>query len=493
MPNSACKKEYQKPVQFDVHGVPFKRYKTYTTAEGRKKTRITFGGALKKAIPKKVDIWKRANEELSKTVVERAWNMAIDYRTEILSYAKENTGFDITLDTFFFLFRRDIALKKNWAGKLEKFEKIWDSDLREAVGSFALKSSALNHELTDSISQLTQRHKNHRELEEQEINYWICLGGMLEYAVENGVISENPIADMYKKAKERLTTKASEDLSKRSLTFEEFADTLNILYTNIDNTGYSAILIRALTGIPREEICGLNLSDLKTQKLPTNPGETAVSVAWLDIAREYRKKGKTYQLRNLLESKPCYRRYPCSDIVAALTADQLRIRKRSKATADDPLFVEEDGSRLRPDTMSALEKQLIKMVVKDKVRLEFIRNQNDGYFRGDMLRQNASFWLRSTRCVNDAEFRVLLGLTGQHTYARYYIDWTFPYVLAVIAQKITLYWHRQFFCVSGKSTLKRETQPINCKNIKIDGTAAEDCCIRLKCDLGLSIYSKEVA
>lgn len=479
---------YQKPEKFKIHEISFKQYKTYTAADGRKKTRIAFDGVLKEYCPLKIDVWERKEEPLPNTVAERAGDMAMDHRDDILLCAQERAEYDILMDTFFFLFHRDIAIKRNWAGKLEKFEEIWDSELKNAVGGFALQSATLNCDIKQAILQLTQRHENHRELEEQEIMYWVCLGDMLEYAVEKKLLSENPVADMYKKATERLTTKVSEDLSKRSLTFNEFSDLLTILCANTDNLVYRAILLRALTGISREEVCGLNLGDLKILKVPSNSAEAAASITWLDIAREYRKKGKEYQLRTLLESKPCYRRYPCSGIVAILMADQLRIRKRSKANADDPLFVEEDGSRLRPDTLKMLEKTLIETVVKDKVHLDFIRNQNDGYFRGDMLRQNASFWLRSTGCVNDAKFNVLLGLTTQQTYARYYVDWTSPDVLATTAKKIDLYWHRQFLRVRGKNTLQRETQRIHCKSIKIEGTAEENCRIKLKCDLGMYVF-----
>lgn len=474
-----------KPYPF--HGFNLFRQKDSHLGDGRRKTALYLRDVeTGKTIAQK-DVRERKGEVFEDTVAGKAAELVLSQRDVLLQLARDGKFPRLKLESYLLLRWEDIRVTRKWAGKVDVFRANWEGEFGQRVGGLCLFDEQLKDRLETIVESLTSRQKNHREYSEEERNYWRFLGNLLDEAVQDGLLPENPVKNMLIKSGRRESGTALRNLAKRSFSDEEFARLVEAC-VNTQDAIHRAVLLRAFTGVTVSELCGLNIGDVKRAAAlaPTGTSEASGETIWIEISRVYSQKQYCEpQLSSLLPERFCYRRIPCPQAVGLLLSQQIRERKKEGATTDDALFVA-DGKCLTPNAVKELENKLAELALVDPINLPFGRGSKWGRFRGDLLRANATYHFRETCRLNESEIAAVLGTTPPHTYASSYVDWTFPIVQAYLCEKMER-WCGRFLRVDGCGCRAEHTSPIVSDTL-IQGTATRDFDITLSSGTGLDLY-----
>ena len=165
-------------------------------------------------------------------------------------------------------------------------------------------------------------------------------------------MEENPLVEVMKKCRQRLTTLASRDLARRSLTRDETARLLCVCLEKADESdAYPAMILQVMGGMTVPELLALDVGSWKRQG----------DVSYLEILRAYEQaRGKEPVMTNLLESENAYRCVPCTEAMEILLMEQTaRVNHEGSSDGSKPLFRDEDGRRLAPQRYQATVKEVL--------------------------------------------------------------------------------------------------------------------------------------
>ncbi len=473
-------KTYGKPTINSFHGFVIRRQHDVKLANGRARTTLYLycGG-------KKVDesvVTERKGISFENSVAEKTCALVKKNRVKILDLVHDGTYTGLTLDGFYFLVDENVAVSQKWLRNAVTFRKIWADTLCNQVGNFKLLDENLLEKLENTPA-LSASRERHREISDEEIRYRRFLGGLLRYAEQDGLIEKGISAAILKNTKTHESTAVLIAHAKRTFSCAELNRFVELCLSR-DEPEYRAILLHLLTGMTIAAVCGLNIGDHQSYQFPGFSGEV---IYWLSITKEYEqtRDGKP-KLSYLLDSSFAYRRFPCTEVVNSIVMRQKCERKKTDPVADNeaPLFVGKDG-RLTPNEVKVVKEQLIEEAILSPIDLSIGRGSKKGRFRGDFLRANAEYYFRYSALLNNQETRVLLGISPTQTYAIHYADWSYPYVLVMLREKLER-WHRQFS--NAQNVCSSPAQ--NYQTTVISGTACKDTVILIRSAHGVSLTIK---
>lgn len=436
-------KKYKKPTIIDFHGFEIRRQHDIQLTDGRARTTLYLYCDNKK-IDKSV-VSERKGIAFEASVSDATHILAKRNCAKILNLVRNSKYPELTLDGFYFLTGEKVAESQKWLRNAVTYRKIWADTLREQAGDFKLLDENLLEKL-ENTKALSASRKSRKEISDEEIQIRRFLGGLLRYAEQDALIAEGASVALLKNTKTRESTIALRALAKRSFSRLEFARFIELCLSE-DEPVYRAILLRALTGMTIATVCGLDIGDYKSFQFPTSTNDR---ICWLNITKEYKQtRNSEPMIAYLLDGVFAYHRFPCTDEVNWVLLLQKRERKKADPDigSDAPLFVGKDGMRLTPNEVKAAEEELIGKAISSPINLSG-RGSKDGRFRGDFLRANARYYFHYSSYLDDQESSVLLGVKPTEVYATNYVDWSHPYVLVMLREKLER-WHRQFLNVQG--------------------------------------------
>ncbi len=470
-------KTYEKPTINNFHGFEIRRQHDVKLADGRTRTTLYLYCGGKKL--DEIVVSERKGIAFETSVDEKIHELVKKNCAKILDLVRNGEYTDISLDGFYFLVGEKVAVSQKWLRNAVTYRKIWADTLCAQIGDFKLSDAKLLEKLK-SAPELFSSKTSHREISGEEIQCRRFIGGLLRYAEQDGLIAEGISKEILKNTKTHESTIALRALAKRSFSQVEFARFVE-LCLNKDEPVYHAILLRALTGLTIAVVCGLNIGDYQSYQFPTSDGER---ICWLSVTKEYKQpRREEPALTYLLDGAFAYHRFPCTDEVNSILSRQKRERKKTDPSAgnDAPLFVGKDGKRLTPNEVKEAEEQLISEAVLSPINLPIGRGSKGGRFRGEFLRANARYHFHCSSYLDDQEASVLLGVKPTEVYATNYVDWSHPYVLVMLREKLER-WHRQFLNVKNTGC-----NPSLYQATVISGTAHKDTTIMFRSAYGVAV------
>lgn len=480
--DSTRRNAHNKSTIYSIHGFKLRRQHDGKTGDGRTKTVLYLDCGGERI--DKIDVRERVGEPFEETVRIKAGKLIQANYQRIIDLARDGTYKDLTLDGFYFLCSTFISNAQKWLRNASIYRELWKTTLRSQIGHIKLRDADFLDQL-EKVPALSASKKSHREMTEEERRIRRFLGGVLEYAEQLKLVPRGIAKAVAKENQTHESTIALKMLAKQSFSAKEFALMLNKTMGWKDPQISRAILLRSLTGMAVETVCGLDLGDYRNYTFPTSNAE---KIYWLNVTKEYTqsRRGEPVIIY-ALSSEFAYRRFPCTNVLNTII--RLQISERRKALEpgekDGPMFTGSDGLRLSPNELKTAEAQLIDASICSPLNLPVGRGSKAGRFRGDFLRANARFYLRKMALLNDQEVDVVLGVKPRQTYASHYVDWTFPYVLAKLRVKMER-WHGRFL-KSGSS----EPSPALYRAVMLSGTVQQDTDVLIRSAYGVAVKITE--
>lgn len=339
-----------------------------------------------------------------------------------------DAGSPVTMAVYVRLSRSAIQGLNKWAGKADEYWNIWDHQLRAAFGDLRISDCTSQSSMEDVMEPITHRKKRKMGRSETERTYWVILGGILEAAVLDKLLADNPLRALMRECKVKLSTIASRDLARASLTEEELRGLWNACLKNgRDSDVYPAMQLQALTGLTVYELCALNVGDWKR----------SAWVSWLEVTKAYKqKRGEAAAMTGLLHSANAYRNVACSAVAEKVLGQQLaRLRAEKCAPKDQPLFREPGGGRLTPQTYKKALSVALDPLIREGVHLPFAERgsfltgkDRPTLSHGELLRTTMEYYCRNAG-MNVSEIAAILGKDREHTFAISYVDWNSEQIL----------------------------------------------------------------
>lgn len=451
MQSSNLGKKYETATPYPFHGFDLRRQRDTINGDGRIRTAIYLYCGKKKL--DKVQIVGDQKTPFEEKVLKKAAGLVTKNRHAILSLVREGKYTNLTLDGYYYLVGTIVASQKNWVRNAITYRDNWDNVLCAQVGDMLLTDKDLLAKL-EKTPALSENKLGHREISEEECQYRRFLGGLLECAEQNALIEAGIANALTKNAKTHESTTALRMLAKHSYANNEFSVFVKNCLEWPDTQIARAILLRALSGMTIESVCGLDIADIQRYSFPFDAGG---KITWLRVVKEYNQSRNALpNMTYILEDAFSYRYLPCTDVMVQLLKRQTAYRKREGSGLEDdaPLFTGADGKRLTPAEAKVVEEQLIEQSIRSPINLPIGRGSKKGRFRGDFLRANAHFHFRYDALLDDQETAVLLGIKPTQVYATNYVDWRYLYILMALRAKMER-WHGQLLTV-------RNTNPRIC-------------------------------
>jgi len=471
-------KVYKKGTGYHFHGFEIYRQHDAPLRDGRQKTRL-YLSCGKKDIDK-AEILSDKKTTFEEKVREKAAKLVMKNRPTILELVRSGEYTDLTLDGYYYLVGTIVASQKNWVRNAITYRDNWDNVLCAQVGDMLLTDKDLIAKLESSPA-LSESRISHREISEEECQYRRFLGGLLEYAEQTGLIEAGISNALMKNAKTHESTTALRILAKHSYANNEFSVFVKNCLEWPDTQIARAILLRALSGMTIESVCGLDIADIQRYSFPFDAGG---KITWLRVVKEYNQSRNALpNMTYILEDAFSYRYLPCTDVMVQLLKRQTAYRKREGSGLEDdaPLFTGADGKRLTPAEAKVVEEQLIERSIRSPLNLPIGRGSKKNRFRGDFLRANAHFHFRYDALLDDQETAVLLGIKPTQVYATNYVDWRYLYILMALRAKMER-WHGQLL------TVRNTNPPHMCYQATIvNATAQEDLIVSVRSAHGVAV------
>ena len=442
----------------------------FCQSDGRWKTRLYLLDNVGKSIVVKV-LQTRANASkdalapLAVAALEELPPMHADEIIRRLTAAAPS----IALDTYLTLRWAQICHHAKWARRAGTYSQLWTQTLCPVFGSIDLLKCTNTTALEDAMEELTHRKQKKASMTETERSAWLMLDGVLQYAMQEGILkcTEPPLREIVRKCRRLQSTAASHDLARDSMASHELATLLTVCLARLDESDvYGAMALQILTGLRIPELCALSVSDY-IRKIP---------VSWLEITKAYEQKShQEPQLTTLLRSPYAYRKIPCSETVETLLLGQIaRLKKGGKISSDTPLFRGSDGERLTPEAYKAARNELLTSLATDPANnflhegavLDFLRRANSvagagaSITHGDLLRNTTAHYLHNNCGLPRDHVAALLGRKPTATYAHTYVDWSNELALLYLAATIQNGWHNQFLSTQEQTLPLRQSVQI---------------------------------
>lgn len=262
--------------------------------------------------------------------------------------------------------------------------------------------------------------------------YFRIISTALAHAVRNGYCYENELrqAEKDRTVRDRLFQQVRNALTKKHLDADEMSHAVYECITRIHDghIEFIGVLVRLLTGLEGDIVCGLTWGDLINDLI--------FDLYQLVISR--RIAGKT-GIRTAFTKTKQYRSVPCMDILAE---ELLFVREEIQSVlgrGDDlsqiPLVTSmerilhgEKYQWMQPSELAGYSQEILRTIDLDK-RVLLIWNQNKGYretdmneYLGDVFRENFRFWGLMAARLSEDELSFLISNQPETTLGRYYVD-----------------------------------------------------------------------
>lgn len=468
------------------YGLRVRVSSSYYTAERRWRAKLYLYGLDNKllpAMPKQLSAPVGSEKE---SLLERVWEclpeIVCSYADLLIQQARSSSNLTLSLDTYVALRKDKIQFLDKWAGQAEEYWRVWE-ELRSAFGGLSVMQSNNVQMFEELMEPITHRKSRKIGYTEKERGYWVVLGGILRCAAdEDKLLEENPLKSIARTCREKLSTIASKNLARQSLTREELAQLLARCVPESQKSDFhSAVIIQVLTGITVPELCGLDCSDWKK----------GYQISWLEITRAYNQgRYKDPVLTNMLSSGNAYRRVVCTATVEHFLSQQKKLLRERHAYGNSrPLFLGKDKERLTPQEYKAELHKLLNDLIHEGVTLPFVERNSylkgerrPTIFHGDLLRSTAEYNYRTVCLMNVSEIAAILGVDREHTFAISYVDWGNEQVMMYLREKINR-WHSDLIALPG--SLEPVGQPPIRRGLIVSGTASPGAVIRIHAPHGI--------
>lgn len=232
------------------------------------------------------------------------------------------------------------------------------------------------------------------------------------YLSEQGIDPGPILARLMKMSipKKSVTAKIADNMRAQSLPIERYNELYSALKNDTSDIAKGLQLMLFL-GLTKEEVCGLNLSDV--QNIPDYYGAIHLS-----ISRLYRKEGKEYKLC-YDEDVASYRFFPLPFPIYNLFARPSHANKEN----ENPLLTDKNGKRIKPDI---LEKKLKELLQEESniiaVNIDGKTKNVDLAFLSSSYRASARYYWHYYCGLTEGEIHYLGGLSAPDTLSGHYID-----------------------------------------------------------------------
>lgn len=430
--------EYEHAEKKTIQEIPFLLEKTCRTSDLRWKKNWRMQGLDGEEFTKswqQTVSWSGETEEEFEKRVEICLAAYVEKHIGELQSQLASVGGVVTMAVYVRLRRSAIQGLNKWAGKADEYWNIWDHQLRAVFGEMRISDCATQLPLENIMETITHRRSRKMGFGEEERTYWVVLGGILECAVADELLEDNPLRALVRECKVKLSTIASAELARASLTEEELRALWNAcLESRHVSDVYLAMQLQALTGLSIYELCALNVGDWKQ----------STRVSWLEVTKAYKqKRGEAAAMTGMLRSANAYRNVACSAVAEKVLGQQLaRLCADKCASKDQPLFREPGGGRLTPQTYKKALSAVLDPLIREGVYLPFV--ERGGFLKGEerptlshgeLLRTTMEYYCRSAN-MNVSEIAAILGKDREHTFAISYVDWNSEQVLMYLKAKL---------------------------------------------------------
>lgn len=470
------KTSYQSSEKVLWNGLTFRYSSPYRLADGRRKVNVALLGWNGHSFPnscRQVVIGaKQPEEKLREKALAEFEKTAKDCADEWICQARDDPEGHLSLRAYVYLRWEEIHKYCRWARKAEAYRDAWEQRLLPYFGELQILKCTDSRPYVEAMENITHRITRKKGYSPDERAWWVFLGDVLRYAVEvDKLLTENPLDEIAKKCREKLSTLASRDLARRSLSREELTGLFRECLEKADvSDAYPAMLIQVMTGLSVSELLALNTDDWKRQN----------AVSYFVILKAYlQRRGEAPAMTDLLWSANAYRSVPCTEAVEALVRQQIRrLRRRGASGSSKPLFQDEEGNRLAPQQYGKIVKRVLSDLIKEGVKLDFVQRGPALYgedaisaSHGDILRSTAEHYFRNTCRMNVSEISAVLGKDREHTAAISYIDWGNVMVMMYVKEKMDR-WHSDLIMKPGKRDAADRVQTRS--GILLQATARSD-------------------
>lgn len=467
---------YRKPNISKWHGLTFRCTQPCRLHDGRWKINVRLisadGHPLVEKTKQLASRRGQSEEDLVNSLPAVFGEFSREYADEIISASKAKPETGLSLDAYVTLRWQEIRQYCRWARKEEKYRNDWETQLLPHFGELQILSCTNKEPYVAAMENITHRLAKKTGYSQEECSWWAFLGDVLRYAVEvDQILEENPLVEVMKKCRQRLTTLASRDLARRSLTRDETARLLCVCLEKADESdAYPAMILQVMGGMTVPELLALDVGSWKRQG----------DVSYLEILRAYEQtRGKEPVMTNLLESENAYRCVPCTEAMEILLMEQTaRVNHEGFSDGSKPLFRDKDGRRLAPQRYQATVKEVLSGIIHDGARLDFVlrgkalgKTSKVDVSHGNILRSTAEYYYRNVCRANASEIGALMGKDRVHTFAVSYVDWNNPMVMMYLVEKMNR-WHSDLLFLQGKGSAgnRMQTRP----GVIVQGTAISD-------------------
>ena len=342
---------------------------------------------------------------------------AIEYYTKVLS------GENLAIKTLWYLYpnlqdmfseREYIML--NTMVTLTEIGWLRVQDIQPEVVEEILENSFPN----DSEARLFQRFH--------------IISKVIDRAVELEYCDTNPLAQVIQDAKKRdkLFAQVRKALTKKHFTQRELQEAYRFAATRLHEgkPEYVGVLLRLMTGLSANVICGLKWKDLLSIE--------DYGIKKLMVTRQALNDGSSTKGFESLEDYLCF---PCSDILSRHLEEAFQLTKKlypAFSSFDEwPIVRQEETVHKRgggkalfaPRELEKLCRQLTKelklpdWIVTIPDQGEGTKETNLNSYGGDFFRENFRFWTLSFAGMTNDETAYLIGNTPETTFGRYYCDY----------------------------------------------------------------------
>ncbi len=260
--------------------------------------------------------------------------------------------------------------------------------------------------------------------------YFSTLSKVVDKAIKLGYCNKNELQQVLqdKKIRDKLFYQVRNALTKKQLTHDEFSRIFQLAAEKFEQGEkiYIGVLIRLLTGLNSNTVCGLKWKDIIDID--------DYGIKKIVIARQVTNDGREYKG---FESLADYLCFPCSDLLLQYVESARSFAIESCAAegiAERPIVWEAETKNrgkqaFSPRKLDELCKQLIKSLgLPDRFvvipsRSEGTKETNLNEYGGDFFRENFRYWSLSLAGMTNDETAYLIGNTPETTFGRYYCDY----------------------------------------------------------------------
>lgn len=342
---------------------------------------------------------------------------AIEYYTKVLS------GENLAIKTFWYLYpnlkdlfpERDYTML-NTMVMMTEIGWLRVQDVQAEEVEEILQNSFPN----DSEARLYQR--------------FLIVSKVIDRAIELEYCETNPLAQVIQDVKKRdkLFAQVRRALTKKHFTQRELQEVYRIAASRLHEgkLEYIGVILRLMTGLSANVICGLKWKDLLTIE--------DYGIKKLVITRQALNDGSATKGFESLEDYLCF---PCSDILERHLEEAFWLTRKlypAYSSFDEWPIVRQvevvhkrGGGKVlfAPRELEVLCRQLIKelelpdWIVTIPDQGEGTKETNLNTYGGDFFRENFRFWTLSFVGMTNDETAYLIGNTPETTFGRYYCDY----------------------------------------------------------------------